>query len=205
MKKIITAIVIALLSPSIAIANEDALYAPAPPADSAFVRTINATADTSIAIQLNGVSLAQNEEHINISDYAVFKQGNYDLTYGDKNEKIALEAGQYYSIAVKKDQSYVVIKEDLIENPSKAMLYFCNFSDAPASIKSPEYNATIFENIATSECTSREVNAVTFDLALEANDKIVKDLPGIALKRQTGTSIILIGNDVSFFDNQIAQ
>ena len=74
-----------LLISNTALASEDALYAPAPPADSAFVRTINATEKNEGTIKINNNALAIDDEIY--SDYSVIKKGTHQISFfGMKKE-----------------------------------------------------------------------------------------------------------------------
>lgn len=178
---------------SLAIAGEEALYAPVPPADSAFVRIVNITDDPDLIVKLDGVVLNGIKE-IPVSDFVIIKQGQRNLNYADHSEELDIKAGKYYTIAILINNKVHLMDDALIENPSKAVLYFYNLSDLnSASLFAPSYKATIFENIATNTSISREINAVDFDLIVKSSSEEIKTLKDISLKRQIGTSIFLIG------------
>lgn len=194
-----------LLMPSLAFADEDGLYAPAPPADSAFVRTINATSKTDEVIQINGNALNTENGSSIVSDYVILKEGSHKLSFSDLTKEVTLNAGKYYTLAVTADNNVKIFEDALIEDPTKATVYFCNFTKTPASLKSEEFQATLFENIETLTCDSREINAVDFDLNVFNADGEIKNFPEVSLKRQIGTSIIVTDNETYLFDNKVSQ
>ncbi len=191
MKKLLTALAL-LCVPFTAMAGEEDLYAPVPPADSAFVRTVNLTVDDGLAIQLDGAAFPAGEI-ASVSNYAVIKQGEKNLTAGEHKQPLTIEAKQYYTIAVSKDDAKL-LKDAPIENPAKAMIYFYNLSDAAdATLDAPSHKATIFEKVAAGTNASRDINATTIDLTVKADGAEVAKLEKIELVRQAGVSIFLTG------------
>lgn len=208
MKYIIAFLALLFIPFSAFAAGEESLYAPVPPADSAFVRAVNLS-DSKAAVLLDGVSFPSGENS-QVSNYAVIKQGDRSLSAGDKKESVKVEAKQYYTIAVMQDGTFKVMKDALIEDPSKAMLYFYNLSDAAtASLSVPSHKATVFEKVAAADSASRAINAVSVDLAVKAGDSDVKTLEKVELTRQSGSSVFLTGTSgkytAFFVKNKVAQ
>jgi alginate O-acetyltransferase complex protein AlgF len=207
--KTMLAALAAFLIPVSAMAGEEALYAPVPPADSAFVRTVNLTGDATASIQLDGSSLPAGAQPL-VSDYAVIKQGDHSLSAGAQKSPVTIEAKQYYTIVVAADGKTNVLKDALIEDPSKAMLYFYNLSDkSSVSLFAPSHKATVFENIAVGASTSRAINAVAIGLVVKAGDSEIGTTGDVDLKRQVGTSVFLTGKDGDYqvfsVQNKVAQ
>lgn len=198
-----------LFLPLTASAGEEALYAPVPPSDSAFVRAVNATGDAALSATLDGAKFPAGVQE-SVSDYAVIKQGDHALKVGASDQALKIEAGQYYTIVVLKGGVAKVIKDALIENPAKAMIYFYNLSDAAAAtLEAPSHNATIFENIAAGEGKSREINAVAFSLSVKADAAEAGKVDNLELKRQQGNSVFLTGEKGQYkvfaVTNKVAQ
>lgn len=191
--------------PTVSFADEDSLYAPAPPADSAFVRTINATGNIDTLIKINQTSLMTENKSEVISDYNILKEGKHKINFGEMNDEIELDAGKYYSIAITPNNEVKIYEDALIENPTKAVVYFCNFSKIPASLISKEFEATLFENVESLSCESREINAVDFDLNVSNDDGEIKNFPKVSLKRQMGTSVIIMDGETYLIENKVSQ
>lgn len=204
MKHLMIATLFLTFLPLTASADEAALYAPTPPADSAFVRVINASTSDDLNITLSGSEPVASEE-ARVSSYSVLKEGAHTLALGDAENTLDLEAGNYYTVAITADGTHKVIKDIFVEDPTKAALHFYNFSTETVSLTSPSYGATIFENIESNDGTARDINAVTFDLAITNTDgDVVQELPEVSLKRRQGTSIVVIDNDtVITLDNNV--
>ncbi len=173
-------------------ANDQELYDPTPPADSAFIRLANAT-DSNITSQLGSVAF-KDVVAPGISPYYVLKAGDYTLEAAGASQAIKVEAGKYYTVAVQKGK-ITPIEDALLANPAKSMIYFYNLSDAPqAALHAPAHKADIVADVASGEGKSREVNALTLDLAVMAGDKEISAFKGVELKRRTGYSFLLSGS-----------
>lgn len=198
-----------VLLPTAVFAGEEDLYAPVPPADSAFVRAVNLTGKADQAIQIDSSKFPASSESM-VSDYIIVKQGKHDVVFGDHKQTADIEAKQYYTIAANADGSIKVLKDALVENPAKAMIYFYNFSTAAdAALASPSHKATVFEKIAPLNAAYRDINAVNLDLAVKADGKDVTTLEKVELKRQMATSVFLTGAEGSYkaftLQNKVAQ
>lgn len=181
-----------------AYAVDEALYDPEPPADSAFVRLINAAGEKSVNGTLGDVSFT---EVADVSPYAVLKAGTYDLSVGQAKKSVEVTAGTSYSFAYRKrgDKETLVSFEDApMTDPSKAMMYFYNLSDRKAALRAPNFNTDILSGIAAGTSQSKALNALTVDVALTVDNADVAVFPGIALKRRTGYSFVIIGKAPQF-------
>lgn len=194
MKLLLTLFSALLLSVTSAHANDDELYDPAPPADSAFVRVVNAATSIVKAPSMVGSYNYGDIEYPKISDYNIVKQGEYVVTIGDISQKITIEAGAYYTLALTNDLKLVQIKDELLENPAKARVYFYNFSDSPnGALVAVDHNKAIFENIASGAGESREINALKLNVQTKAGDTLIGDYKDVQLKRRVGTSFLISG------------
>ncbi|MFA7276764.1 MAG: alginate O-acetyltransferase AlgF [Pseudobdellovibrionaceae bacterium] len=174
-------------------AGEEDLYAPVPPADSSFVRTVNMMDDKAAKIDIDGSSFPTGENP-QVSNYVVIKQGSHTVSVAGKGQPTTIEAKKYYTVAVMKDGTVKVMSDAQIEDPSKAMIYFYNFSDlAAATLSVPSHKAKVFENVKASESASRVINAVALDVAIASAEGDVAKVDKVELKRQSGTSVFLMG------------
>jgi len=194
MKTLLNFILLSLLAVGTAFANDDELYDPAPPADSAFVRVINAAAGAeATAVKVGDYSFGQ-LAYPAISPYSIVKQGEYDVVIGAATQKVTIEAGNYYTIAHTADSKIVPLQDELLSNPAKARVYFYNISDAPkAELMASDHGKAILADVASSTGNSREVNALKLNLQVKAGDVVVNDYADVQLKRRVGTSFVLTG------------
>ena len=79
-------------------AQEEGLYAPAPPADAAFVRVLNA-AESDVTSSLGGTSFGA-LIHGAVSPYRVVPQGAAELSAGNVTETLELAAGRFYTVVL---------------------------------------------------------------------------------------------------------
>lgn len=184
-----------LLMASAASAMDEGLYEPAPPANSAFVRVIHANPKaSSIAATLGGKGFGK-LTYPAISKYVAITAGDQTFEATRISEKIMVEAGQYYTLAVVKDNAVKVIDDAVIGNPAKARLYFYNLSDVvDATLFAPKQKAAIISKQEANSGTSREINALTLPLQILAEGKLVKQFDGVQLKRRMGTTAALFGS-----------
>lgn len=200
MKKFLSFLALALvaLSGFSAQANDQELYDPAPPADSAFIRLINASSDSAPVTSSLGSVTFTGVTSPAITDYSVLKAGDYEMKVGEGSFDIHVEAGKYYTLALltKEGKPSVTALEDaMVTNPAKAVVYFYNLSDSPkASLFAPQHKADIVAEIESGKGGAREVNALTLDLAITAGGKEIKAFPGVELKRRTGITFLLSGS-----------
>ena len=179
-------------------ADDAALYDPAPPADSAFVRVINAAEGGPVDVSLGANSFSK-VAFPGISAYQIVPQGAHSAKLGGDETDLTITAGKYYSLAVvEKDgkKEIVQIEDPQIKNPAKALITFYNLSDAPAAaLYAAAQKADIFPAVKTGDKASREVNALTIDVAVkDAEGKEVSSFKGIELKRKSGVNFLLAGN-----------
>ncbi len=185
--------IIALILPCAAQANDAALYDPAPPADAAFVRVINASGEAKVNANLSGISFS-NVAYPEVSGYYVVKQGESEFQAGEKHEKVTIAPAKYYTIAVLPENKIKVFEDDLVKNPTKARVYFYNLSNAAsASLYAPEHKADIISDVKPGESKSREVNALTLQLTIKADGKDAKALDKVILKRRAGYTAVVAG------------
>src|SRR5438552_5609861 len=78
-------------------AGDDALYDPAPPPNSAFVRVIDARGQGNLTVNVGQAQVAVPPS--GVSPYIVVPQGEQDVTLSTASSKVNLAAGKYYTIA----------------------------------------------------------------------------------------------------------
>ncbi len=188
-------------------ASDKELYDPAPPADAAFVRIIDTTANTAKPAYksaiINGKTFEIKETEITISPYQIVLAGEHSINAGNSiADKISIEAGKYYTIAINgnpQGQKTKVFDDMLMENPAKCYLYFYNLSSAPtASLFSPKHKANIVADVVSNDSGARAVNALTLDLSVLSSDKTVETFASTELVRKTGITIVLSGSDDNY-------
>lgn len=197
MKKILTFLIALLSLPVSALAAGDAeLYDPTIPADSAFVRVINASGEKASA-EVAGLAFADLASP-SASEYFIVKQGDYKASFQGKDAPLKVAAGKSYSVALLPGGASTVLEDAAIVNPTKSGVYFYNLSDGAASLHAPEFKADIAANQAAGTSSMREVNALEVGLTVLAGGKEAATFDKITLKRRTGTSFIFAGSSGAY-------
>ena len=175
------------------LADDAQLYDPAPPADAAFVRVLNANPSGEISATMGDANFGK-VAYPGLSPYMVVKQGDQALKAGSASETVKVEAGKYYTMALGADGKVATLSDAIIEQPSKAYVYFYNFSDAAkASLRAVKQNVDIVADVPIAQAKHREMNALTVDMAVTVDGTTIQDFPAVSLKRRSGVSFLLAG------------
>lgn len=193
MKNILAAIPALFMSAGLSFAQaggDDALYDPAPPADSAFVRVVYAGGG-AIEPSLGGSSLGAMSDAA-IGDYVIIPGGDHALSLGGSEETLNIGTGNYYSILVKGGEAELH-EDTVLENPSKAQIRFYNLSDATAALHAPAHKIDIFKEIAPMSGTDRAINAVALTLEAKIGNTVAGSFEKLDLVRREGVSVLVAG------------
>ncbi len=190
---LIIVITLVFITPPATYAGEDELYDPEPPAGSAFVRAINANEQNSSADFTIGNTNINSLSYPSASPYFVIKEGKYSVSSSGIESEIKIEAGKYYSLIITSDKIRE-IEDMIIEDPAKSRIYFYNFSDKKANLTAPVHKTSIFTDIESGKNISREINAITLDIAIDSEGQNISSFKNIQLKRKRGTIFIIVGS-----------
>jgi alginate O-acetyltransferase complex protein AlgF len=174
-------------------AQEEGLYAPAPPADAAFVRILHALPDApAFDVSIDDVSYGE-LAFSQVSLYRVVTQGERTLSAGDMSEALTVKAGKFYTLAV--TPGGVVVTEDPNStNRAKALLILYNLSDmASVDLKTADGKTDVLVGVAGGTQKSIEVNGITVDLAVSSSGADLQAFPGVSLERGAAYSVIVLG------------
>jgi alginate O-acetyltransferase complex protein AlgF len=175
-------------------AGDEALYDPAPPPDSAFVRVIDARGQGNLQVTVGDEAIAV--PATGVSPYVVIPQGEEDVALSTSTSKVTLAAGKYYTIAlfVGGATEPTLLEDEILANPAKSGIYVYNFSDAPSiTLYAPKPKVAVVDNLKPGTSAFKSVNAVTVDLALMSGDKVVAQFDQLGLKRRTGVTFVAFG------------
>ncbi|SMB80546.1 alginate O-acetyltransferase AlgF [Deinococcus hopiensis] len=180
---------VALLG-SLAAAEDNGLYDPAPPANSAFVRVINAPAGT-----LGGKAVTADKGTASV--YVVVPQGEFDAKVGAAAGKLKVEAGKFYSV-VPSGNRLVLLTDPAMESRAKALLVIYNLSKAASvDLKTADGKTTVVKGVKAGDSGNRAVNGVTVDLAAFAGDKALGTLKGVKLERGNTYAVVVTDGGVT--------
>lgn len=172
-----------LLLSSAAFAQEG-LYDPAPPANSAFVRVLNAptaTLGTKVVIAQKGAA----------SPYVVIPQGDFTAKLGTVSGKLKVDAGNFYSVVVNNGK-LMLLTDQSADNRAKAVLTIYNLTKTSSvDLKTADGKTTVVSAIKSGESGSRAVNGITVDLSAFDGAKAVGTLKGVKLERGSSYALVL--------------
>jgi len=175
---------------SAAAAQDNGLYDPAPPANSAFVRVLNAPAAT-----LGGKSVTAARGAA--SAYVVIPQGEFDAKLGATGGKLKVEAGKFYSV-VASGNKLVLLTDQAADNRAKAVLALYNLSkSATVDLKTADGKTTVVKGVKSGESGSRAVNGITVDLAAFSGTKTLGSLKGVKLERGSAYAVVVTDSGVT--------
>ncbi len=167
---------------------QDTLYAPTPPPDSAFVRTINGTA-LAVEVSTGDVVVEPNAA----SGYVVVPQGSVTVSAGEASHDLQVEAGRFYSVAFWTGEPTVLIDERST-NMARAGLTLYNLTgSAGLTLGLADGSAAVVEGVASGASGTRIVSAVTADLAVFDGDTAVARFEQKQLERGGGYSVLVSG------------
>jgi alginate O-acetyltransferase complex protein AlgF len=172
--------IFSLLMASVTVALAQGLYAPEPPANSSFVRIIDASFDaTAVSVKLDGKLWIAALTAQGILPYEIVKAGKHSFEMQNGANKtsvtLAAQAGKFYTLAVigkPNDLSIKTFNDNKITNKVKAQLLAYNFSSNPFTIKTSD-GISVFKDLKQNASQDILVNPVniTFD-AFVADKKI---------------------------------
>lgn len=175
-------------------AQDAALYDPAPPPNSAFVRFIDARGQGNLQVGIGEKSVTVPAN--GVSAYVVVPAGEQDLNLSTQSGKVAVAAGKYYTVALFLDGATTptLIEDPVLDNPAKSGVYLYNFSDIEAiKLYAPKPKVAVIDNVGKGTSGFKVVNAVTVDFDVMAGDKAVTNLGSTTLKRRSSTSVVVTG------------
>jgi alginate O-acetyltransferase complex protein AlgF len=169
-------------------ADDEALYGPAAPPGSAFVRVFNPGSqdiDASVADKaMRGI------EPYAVSEFVFLPPGQHKLTAGGASQTVALKGGRYYT-AVPAGKGFRLFDNDGKLSRLKALVIVYNLTGAPVSLQTAQGTAVI-ENVAPEASGARAVNAVKTGLALSSAGTRVADVKPITFERGKAFSLFVL-------------
>ncbi|GAA4002608.1 alginate O-acetyltransferase AlgF [Deinococcus rubellus] len=172
-----------LLSGTTVLAQE-LLYDPAPPANSAFVRVLNAPSAT-----LGDKAVTADKGAASV--YVVIPQGDFTAKIGGTSGKLKVEAGKFYSV-VADGTKLNLLTDPSADNRAKALLVIYNLSKIVSiDLKTADGKTAVVSGVKPGESGSRAVNGITVDLAAFSGTKALGTLKGVKLERGSAYALVL--------------
>lgn len=173
------------------LAQDNQLYEPPADPNAAFVRVVSPGETLAVVA-------GQTFDNIQggVSPYVMMAAGPVSVGVGDLTAEGELPPTSFHTFAVGSDGTLHLL-QDLIENsPAKADLVFYNLSDLPSvDLYVPTVKAVALEGIGQN--TSRQVTLkapLTLDFQVRDGEAVLADLPGIAMRRRAGVTVVFSGS-----------
>lgn len=174
-------------------ANDAALYGPAAPAGSAFVRVFNASDNPELEVRV-GDEVLTDIPPWNVSDFVFLPAGDHAVVAGDQRHSSTLAAGRYYTAVAGPDRLQL-LENAYPENRLKAVVILYNLTDAPSlSLHTQDGGTEVIGAVAAAEQGQREVNPAPVQFAVHDQDGPVADAPSVRLARGRVFSLFALGD-----------
>lgn len=172
-------------------ANDGALYAPAAPKGSAFVRLLN-TGSEPVSATIAGVTL-KNVPSLESSPFSFLPAGNYTSKLGSQSLPVKLEADHYYTLVNLSDGTLRLVDEAGFKDRRKSLMRLHNLTDRRLSVKTADGKTEVIGAVAPSAQGEREINPVKIQLALFEDERRLAEAKPVLLKRGEVSSLFVIG------------
>lgn len=182
-------------APFAARAGDDGLYeAPVDP-NSAFIRVLAPGATLAV---VNGTTVDSIEQ--GLSAYVNVEPGEIPVTAGEASGTVTATPGAYYTLAWNEAGEPVLLQDQAADDPSKAIVYFYNFSDKPTvDLFAPSAKVNAVEAVPASGGKSVALKApLQLDFEVQAEGETIAKVASVDLKRRGGVSIVFSGADGNY-------
>lgn len=176
-------------------AQEEGLYAPAPPADAAFVRVLN-VGEGDIVPTLGETAFSA-LSYGTVSPYRVVLQGSADLEAGTITDTLELQAGRFYTVIVGEDAA--LLEDPTLENRAQTLLLLYNASAAPVNLKTADGSTDVIPDVAPGEVGSIPVNPISVAFGAFSGDTLLTAFDEAQLERSAAYSTFVLPDDTAVF------
>ena len=177
---------------SLMMAADVALYDPAPPADSAYVRVINAAPGQGVAVELAGQGL-ETLSYQQVSPYVVVKGGERPVSAGAAKANLSFDSGGFYTVVLESG-TLTPLTDAPNDNLAKARISLYNLSAVTVSLKTADGSTTVFADVPPDGVKTIAVNAIPIELAVFVGEEALS-LPPATLKAGMAYSVFVTGTD----------
>lgn len=173
-------------------AGDAALYGPAAPKGSAFVRLFNASGQ-EVSANVGNTKLDDVGPQ-GSTDFSFLPGGSYSAQVGSQTVPVKLDPDSYYTLVNMPAGQPKLVNEPPFKNKQKALLRVQNLSDTKLTLKTADGKTAVVEDVAPNSHGDREINPVKVNLALYDGNKKVSDLKPVALARGEAVCLYVTGS-----------
>ncbi len=189
-----------LVGAALVSAQEEGLYAPAPPADAAFVRVLHAAEGAGEVTPSVGDTDFGALAYGAVSPYRVVLQGTAELGAGRVTEALELEAGRFYTVVV--TDTVTLLEDPTLGNRAQTLLVLYNAYSEPVSLKTADGATDVIPDVAPGELGSIPVNPISVAFGAFSGDAALATFEETQLERgAVYSTFVLPGGDAFFAQN----
>lgn len=187
-------VVVILTSPSLVGAQDAGLYPEPPPADSSFIRVVNARAGTKALPVTVGAKDFGVIGPAQASDYRVFQRGSLVVTAGGSAAPIEVDPAKFFSVVLVDGGGVELVEDPMNTSRAKVVLAVYNLSGlATVDLKTADGAVAVVSQVASRGVGSASVNPIKVSLAVFGPSGLVKDLGEYKLERGAVYSVLVVG------------
>lgn len=173
--------------------SAQALYAPAPPPDAAFVRVVHAAQDLAEVTPEVGDTVFDPLAFGAVTPYQTVTQGERTLQAGELNQTLEIRAGRFYTLALT-GEGAVLLEDPTLENSARALLTLYNLSDlASVDLRTADGETDVVTRVAPGEAESIDVNPIAAAFGVFEADVPVATFDEVQLRRGEVYSAFVFG------------
>lgn len=163
--------------------GDAALYDPAPPAGSAFVRVAPSAIDeVALSVRVGSTSPSLSVSGGKASAYVAVPAGPTTVEVASiRGDSRAVEAGRYYTVVYNgKTQRW--LEDPAPGSRAKASLVLYNFSAEPLDLVTADGATVLLDEVAVGQVAARGVNGVAAALGVSADQGVLATTPTLSLR-----------------------
>lgn len=183
-------------------AQDEGLYAPAPPADAAFVRVLNAAEDNGDVTASLGDTGFEALAYGAVSPYRVVLQGAAELRAGSVSATLELAAGRFYTVVLEDaalEDAATLLQDPTLENRAQTLLVLYNVSTQPVNLKTADGMTAVIPDVAPGELGSVAVNPISVAFGAFAGSAALTAFDEVQLGRGAVYSTFVLQDDTAVF------
>ena len=183
-------VVFFIVSPVLAVSEDDGLYAPPPPEGSAFVRFIHAQAELEgdFPPEVNGKE-RDGVVFAGVKPYGAVEPGKVHVKLGPVTFDFEAEPEVYYTLILQ-NSTFRVVKDPPIQNMLKSQIIVYNMTSRDdISLKTADGKVTVVGPLAADEIKDRDINPVKVSLVVFSGDDRLADSVDWPLERKRSYAV----------------
>jgi alginate O-acetyltransferase complex protein AlgF len=183
-------------------ATAQLLYDPEPPANTSFIRVVNAT-NSAQKIEIGNRQFDTIQPSF-VTPYHLTPEGKQVMVFASRKVNLKFSAQKYYTIIAREGAPLVF--EDATSDKTKAIISLYNLSQLKAvSLKTDDNKITVIADTNPSTVKSQAVNAIKIGFLVTQNTKKLTEFPTTQLERGMSYSTFVFGPTKAIWVKNVTQ